>query len=1066
MAAAALFLLAAVSCLDEKAMPVSGLTGGEGWATLRFGASANEVVVTRSTQGHVDENKLYNIFVFIFDGNGNKIYSKYFDSETLKASQAEVVSETRECWFVDEADATGETTTGCVRILAPAGTGFKAYVIANIDADMVQISSDLLSNRIDREQDLIDFTVKLNQETVYRNGYFPMCGKADGVTISEGLNDNITEKTAPLWITRLDAKVRFIFKAGSRPDENGQKIKSFTPDQWKVVSVPKTTRLYMQGTDSGNVPAGAASDSYKDYAAQYFDTPWANFEDFNVDGSTGFSFYMLENRLTPKNSGITSYHDRSRQVKEADGTNRKQSVTYQNMEGQEVTKDMCVFENANDFSTYVLVTGKVTMDLVNDDAGQVLEANVQYLIHLGDWDAVIDNSEGSHWDDDQYGGVSDFNTNRNTSYTYTVTVNSVNNIRVEVEGNGTENQPGASGQVTIAKEEIALCDAHYTTKTLTFKASNFFEGTTGTAEELTWSVKTPFCDGSPIQSEGGDIPANLDYEWVHFRLNKRDANGHYYSDKRRKYTPRVYEAKTTWQSASDNKEGDGTDGLAGYHNDGCMDIIAMVKYIKEQVKLYETFLKYGGTNVSDFDDDDLSKAKISVTVFVDEFYYDRHPITGVQSTTLWKHFVNQQDRKMHILCNSNASPDLESRTTGSVITIQQQSIQSIYNTNPDYTELNTAWGTEHIDEYEFDPSTGELSQWVYSKNTTTNTDRGNTDALNGRLNSAKAWELCDANSKTFKTGKKWSEYMDYEVENTVPLLNDDNKDLRHACMARNRDNDGDGEIDQDEIRWYLASPRQLNGLYMGDAVLSSTAKLYNRSAADKASDENGKWRQHIVSSMRYMADDSNNPVTFWGEEGIAVSSWEESKAWVHVTSWSVRCVRDLGVDPSEPLDVIPDDIATVDVANRIITATHLNEACLRYYTSKDLAFHHESMTENMLYKRFEVMDHDIALNGTTGLFFQDVADIINESTSTSVICPDGWRTPNQREVAMMGQYLGVTESMTRTAFSMGYYADNIFGLKQHEPGKYGFSIYDGKVSLMNSGTPTRYVRCVRDVRMD
>ena len=211
---------------------------------------------------------------------------------------------------------------------------------------------------------------------------------------------------------------------------------------------------------------------------------------------------------------------------------------WQNLNGE--------WEYANNLSTYVIVTGRVEMDLVNDDAGQTLGGEVQYIIHLGDFGTG--------------GNISDFSTLRNTSYTYTVTVNSVNNIRVEVDTETTENQPGATGSVTIAKEEIALCDAHYVSKTLTFHAKYI-------TDDLTWYVKTPFCDGKPQIIEGEDVPTGLDYKWCHFRLNQKDGEGNYYVKKRRKYTPEAYNAITC--------------------PDGEMDIITLVKYIKAQKKLYD-----------------------------------------------------------------------------------------------------------------------------------------------------------------------------------------------------------------------------------------------------------------------------------------------------------------------------------------------------------------------------------------------------------------------------------------------------------------------------------------------
>ena len=81
--------------------------------------------------------------------------------------------------------------------------------------------------------------------------------------------------------------------------------------------------------------------------------------------------------------------------------------------------------------------------------------------------------------------------------------------------------------------------------------------------------------------------------------------------------------------------------------------------------------------------------RIYVTAFVDEFYYDKHPISGESSQTLWKDFVNVPNRIMHILCDSRSSFDEESTSTGSVVTIRQRSIQTPYSTTGD---CPTAWG--------------------------------------------------------------------------------------------------------------------------------------------------------------------------------------------------------------------------------------------------------------------------------------------------------------------------------------------------------------------------------------
>ena len=71
---------------------------------------------------------------------------------------------------------------------------------------------------------------------------------------------------------------------------------------------------------------------------------------------------------------------------------------------------------------------------------------------------------------------------------------------------------------------------------MTFHASNFIkrnaDGTyTSTADRLTWKVRTPFNPKGAVPEivDGQDIATGIDYKWVRFRLNKKDAMGNYFS---------------------------------------------------------------------------------------------------------------------------------------------------------------------------------------------------------------------------------------------------------------------------------------------------------------------------------------------------------------------------------------------------------------------------------------------------------------------------------------------------------------------------------------------------------
>lgn len=1042
--------LVSISCVKENFTPSqSGV--GEARFLLDFGVKDDIAIQTKSTLDAKAESRVFNLYVFVFNSNGDKVSGEYFDSKNLKASADEVMNATDNCWYVSNST----TTTGSVLFNCSAGEGFTLYVLSNLDSDMVRISSDVLAATVKTEDDLKNFTAYLNQKIVTRNGYFPMSGKISDITIRDSNNtvSGRTNITGKVMLTRIDAKVRFVFKTGNTPDTQGQTIKSFEPRQWKVVNVPRTGYILPRNEDCVNVAPNTAKEDYSKYAAGFFDTEFVNFEDFPKSGTSGFSFYMMENRQTPKKA-LAGYQDRSRAQKLASGLNEKCTVTY-SLDGQEISRDMRMFEYANDFSTYVVVTGYVEMELVNDKAGKVLGGDVQYIIHLGDWGK----------------NIADFNTERNTSYTYTVTVNSVNNIRVEVEtskgavSDVVENQPGASGQISIAKEEIALCDCHYVSKTISFHLTNFFNNSDISkdnciVDELTWAVKTPFGEGEPRTEGGVDITSGLDYQWVHFRLNKQDAAGKYYTDKRRKYTPRTMVASTVWNSAEDNKEDDGTPGLAGFHNDGIMDVAQLCTFIKNEVHKYldnpasSAFDNLGST--------DLSLPKVSLTVFVDEYYYEKHPITDEMKPDLWKTFVNAEDRKLHILCNSEKSKDLESSSTGSVVTIQQRSIQCVYNTDPSYTVLQTAWGVENQDEYD--------GRWDKYWSVTSGENRGNDKRLNGLYNSCKEWELSPAGtSNAFTTGVQWSKYMDYEVENDTPQLQSDYQYMRYACMTRNRDNNGDGKIDRNEVRWYLASINQLLGLYVGGTILNSNTRLYNKSPEDRQSDERIKWQQHVVSSTAFNSE-SNNPTMLWAEEGTSTSHFYHNWA-PDIQGTGIRCVRNLGYidgknDESYDIDKEFDDYISAEKqgdGSYIFTCTHLNEKALRYYTSKELILSDERSLENSLYKKFQSYPTSNTFTAQSFTVFNEKVDEEIAAGRGNPYCPEGYRTPSQIEAAIMRYYIdnwGNNNTFTRTYWSFGPLGSN----SKFVDDKYGFSVQGTNITVNKKDLGE--VRCVRDIRVN
>ena len=989
-----LLSLAAAGCTDEEIVPNNRVEEGLPVnLVLSYNAQDNLKITagSRATLPEDREKKIYNFYIYIFDSAGNKMYGQYFDSNNLdKTAQSNYWTATNEAF-----DA------GQIFIKTFSANDCSVYAITNIDADMVNISPERL-NIIQSKDQLDNLVSTMNQNTVARNGYFPMSAKIGPVNIGAGTQD----KT--LQFERLDAKILFNVFVGE-PATGKQKISEFEPYSWQVINVPTSSFVFQQTASATN--------------KGYFNTEAVNFESKgNTEqkvGQTGgktpvetyqFSFYMQENETKTTHGTPPTQAARSKRTKNPDGTNGG-------------------WIYAPDNATYVVLKGRVVMQnpLPTDPTdkttvGNTLNAEVTYIIHLGDFNT----------------DKSDYNVVRNTQYTYNVCIRGVDDIRVEVETNKntepTENAPGAFGTVTIAKEEIFECDAHYSSHVLTFHAKNI------KPDKVTWYVKTPFSEGRPTIVDGSEVPTGLDYKWVHFQVNDRNPDtGNYYEQKRKKY-----------------------------HPDTCMDVIQLVEYLRREAKEYQKDPNSSNHHFDDTKEED-GGPKICVTAHVDEYYYEVNPITGVYEHDLSKRFVNKPMRLMHILSDTEISKDKESLIVGSASTIQQRSIQTIYNANnPD---LHSGWGCEYWDEY---PKGYKDPAWYYDENgyNDKRSSSGNNDLMNGRLNTCKEWGLCNPTSDVFKTGSLWETYMDFEVENTTPLLKKQYRYLRYSCMTRNRDNNANGKIDEDEVRWYMASIRQLIGIWMGADGISNDARLYTKEGLG----EGGAWRQHVISSTA-RDDNSYNPILVWAEEGSSTGPYNQSYFKDAYTPhqygpiYSVRCVRNLGEHKGKditqaPIKVIPTDyIQTIDHNDGSYTLdmTYLNEKSIRYFTSRELDFSDENSMQNRMYTKFHAAKPSANPSNFGSINIQGMNEELDKSLTSNRFCPPGYRLPNQRELTVMYYYLPSSffsggKALTRTWYSFGSKGVN-------KSGSYGFWLDQGNMRVGPPGdASTTQIRCVRDVQ--
>ena len=1025
--------------------------------------------VTVSTKAHLslsDESHVFNMYLLIFDSGGKKIYGHYFDGSNLGTSTE------NNWWTVDNMPSASDptTTTGTLHIRTAKKGGCTVVAVANMNPDDLDVSPGILST-IKTYGELNNVVAtQVRSEIAANSGYFLMTGQLSGVDILGNTSDpnDISQNT--LHLKRLYAKVSFKVQVGKAGAAAG--IRKFVPDKWYVVNVPTCSYL-MERTATPYVDA--ATD-----ASQFFSTPELGFETeelakdpdnpsnfvFYHDGVTkascyGFAFYMMENRKAPyaRSGGDAlpspfNYSHRELEIKDGAGLNQG-------------------WRYASEYSTYIVMTGKIVMGVTSgSNANATLDANVKYKIHLGNF--ASDNA--------------DFNILRN--HTYKIYINGSDDIKTEVE-TGTENEPGATGRVVVAEEEVFDSDCHYSTQVISFHA-NLID-----PSQISWYVETPFNPEGAGPNDGLEL-SDIDYKWVEFHVNSIGGDGKY-SENRVLYEPH------DWERYDELGIAPGTKGHTMYVNE-------LVEYIKHQKSQYDLHLANPSLPASDFDSD--TEPKITVTAFVNEYYYEEHPIKGGYDPTLWKLVVNHPMRRMHILASSAKSPDGESNMIGASFTLQQRSIQSIYAVH-EVATLQSAWGMEFTDD---DNETGASFYW---KNKYLE-DCGNTSATNGRINSLKLWGILNPDG-TEKPGSlpRWDDYLNLTGTNETPHLLSDYDYLRYSCLSRNRDNDGDGFIDPEEIRWYMASDVQLIGVFLGSYGIEGDARLYQRNASDQAESDKDKWRQHIIASNRYIftssppsdATNSNKyPRIVWAEEGVNGSNMSYTGS-DQTSKFSTRCVRNLGyyIDGGQRKDITLSDPTVETDPYVLLTRKHRNEdgtvtspytgaydtrtfyefdcshinlTSLREPVDHELVGHDEYSKMACLSSKFgtaPVIDLKTvgthAFNGTSYdlTSFSGINNYLNacfpDLDSGFRICPEGYRLPNAREVSLMwtvlsalptgdSAYLGNSSDSDGT-FSRTYWSMGALG-SQKAPTYYGWGM-SSKHLLMALNQKFKTPRCVRDI---
>lgn len=1020
-----IFSMMLLSCQDEF---LSGnKTVEEGIpTTITLNVSANNnKVVTRAAQSEETEKAIYNLYVFVFDANDNVITRHY-----IKKNENENV--------VIDQNITIETVSM---------NSAKIYGIANVTSDnnatSYIVNQQTLDN-ISSLKELENLTVSLAVNAINRGSSFLMSGFAtDGtdnvIQIPPTSGTNIS-----LNLRRMDAKVTFNIKA----ENPSLKDFSFRPMEWKVCQLPKKTLLVEKTQGDFDTDGGAGDDSY-------FSTGTYSFEiienqDTSKDLYTGsFTFYMPENRKSPKqtiptNNDEGGYLTTEKQYKLREKRDEGTTVDDPtNKPGQQFIPED--FTYANKYSTYVVLTGWLSYKQEINGIEYQVNTLANYIIHLGGTGEKKNDGSNKYEID-----ANNYDTDRNTNYTYNVTVSGIEDLKVEVELDN-EVRPGHEGTVIVNEKQFFEFDAHYCRGYLEISKEDLLK-LAGEDDYLTWGVKTPFSSGMHKAISGNEVPKELsDYKWVKFALNKD------YNVGRGQYLqyPGDQNYKGDGSDVSDYKYNKPAPLYTDFPDARLLDINQLCIRLKEEAQILSS------TGSSTIFDGDYAP----ITIFLDEYVYYYDPVKydpylyknryNNPDLLLWKYFLNAADREMNVsLGETQYSPDGNSTITNSVFAGYQKSIKTVYNLDYDgtYGPLKRPWGMENTLEPVADPTEANGNGILLPINNKTYYGNISFTDKNGRPNT-----LNLANGGYMYNGKAWQTYINRTYGASFLLSGYQN--ILYALLTRNRDSNGDGVLQEEEIKWYLASQEQLVDLFLGQPALNEENYLYPERAEDRPGRTDIRWH-YLTSSCDY-----NEPYgtpynrVILAEEGASISNYSNSHN-VFGDNYAYRFLRNLGVLPENdcigPGTNWPDELITVtsDGSGGFnFEVERLNTKALREYVLGALPEHNEDDYNNRLYKSFKL---DAYSNDKWGGTW--------ESCKNSEYNLGQFRLPNQRELLVITTRMPAAgwwnrNYMCKTGFSKA-------GTGHFGSGQKTFRLNSDtkELHIINNASDGGYMRGVRDVK--
>lgn len=915
-----------LSSCSEDIFPGGSESNEDVTISLAYSDVSPRDIVVNSRATDAEERHLDNLYIYIFDGNGNlKGYKgiegeanlKQYTSNDTKGEITGIKTRSGESYIY----AVANISTGLYPVETSSGTVAANKLPINLNEETARAGG--YDFTLDQLKAL---TFKRNNTTIDITSAFLMSGAVqDGNLVNITTAGTIASGDNAIRLSRIVSKVKFTIKAAKTTGVT----RSFKLETYDIMNIA------VDGSLVGKID-GNSRNKTTNVNNNIGNTVRPN----DVENDAQFFEVYLPENLQDAVNNVTTQAERED-------------------DSQSIPK---VFTNAPANGTYVMLKGKYE----ETTSSSTKSADVTYYVHLGDCTADVNN----------------YDVERNCKYTYNITVAGVDRIIVEAKKESGADQPGAEGVVLEygAKGKNMTLDSHYEYMVMRFYQNDILGLKAAGGKGYFYQVYA-LGNHTDVINVGATTVGNknnVDTSWIQFAIkcSRDDTSSKYSTDKTNRGTACSYPG---------------------------------TQY-KDDLYTVEEFLKYlydKAESTSIWTGSDSKGKYVDATCFISENYY---------KDLTWNQYVNDVDKRAFYVANQvETSNDGRSVYAITQYGLTQYNIQTFYDRSK--AGSITAYGCETINDEEGKDFSvkGEGSQ----------TASNGTDTWNGRTNMVADINTWTDTWKTLKT----------------------NKSLIKACMSRNRDLNGDGEISDDEIRWYAPTISQYIGIWIGEEIMSGESKLFNK-ATSTLSTSNDPGCRMLYYSSTY---DQN---TYFSEEGLATNHNNSD-----YPPKLVRCLRNLKSN-DVGYNKTPNKYYTYE--SSVVTLNNVDEKALNTSGEQgELNAHTERSALNKPAKKFKISKDkyygERYKYGNTW-YWPGVTPTQEHVVDGTFKCYNNyeegdkkWRVPNQRELSVM--YLvdkaKITDTYCRTKFS--------------NPDFRKSWTYNGQIFTMNvsSWNATGSVRCIK-----